>query len=259
MRDIGQEILGQCLSRILPFGDFDGVVLSAKGLAYRASADVALSVPELEITGRGITMILGPNGAGKSLLVRLMHGLLKPDAGEITFENLPVNGKGRDRQAMVFQKPVLLRRSVTANLKYALKFSDTPRDQRAEKLDALLELSGLKGRENQPARSLSGGEEQCLALACALARGPKMLFLDEPTSSLDPSSTQRIESILLQAAALGVRIVMVSHDIAQAERLADEVLFLCRGKITEYQSAGGFFKSPTSAEAHVFLAGQLLF
>ena len=258
MRDIGLDILGQCLTRVLPFGEFEPPALNMRDVRFRASQTVELSVPELEISGRGISIILGPNGAGKSLLVRLMHGLVKADTGIVTFDDLSLLGKGREKQAMVFQKPILLRRSVVANLRYALKMAKVAKSERDERLAALIELAGLEGKEKQPARSLSGGEEQCLALACALARQPKMLFLDEPTSSLDPNATQRIEMILHQASVMGVRIVMVCHDLAQAERLADEVLFVHQGKVAEKQPARHFFDSPISAQAHAFVSGRLV-
>jgi len=258
MRDVGLEILGQCLSRVLPFGELEPPTLSVENLKYRASDDVRIDIPDLKISGRGISIILGTNGAGKSLLVRLLHGLVKADGCSVQIGGQPVHGKGRDLQAMVFQKPVLLRRSVAANLRFAMKVAGLAKADREDRLSALIELAGLDGKEKQPARSLSGGEEQCLALACALARQPKMLFLDEPTSSLDPNATQRIEMILHQAATMGVRIVMVSHDLAQAERLADEVLFVHKGTITEKQSARAFFDAPNSVQAHAFLNGRLV-
>lgn len=259
MRDLGLEILGQALSRVLAF---DGQVppsVTTKGLRYQTKGQMALDLPALQIKGRGITAILGANGAGKSLLVRLLHGLIKPDVGDVLCGDLPVFAGGRDRQAMVFQDPVLLRRSVIANLKFALKFGNLPKADRPAALEALLEIAGLTGREHQSARTLSGGEKQCLALACALARQPKVLFLDEPTSSLDPSATQRIEMILHQAATMGVRIVMVTHDLPQAKRLADEVIFVSKGRIEAQQSARAFFDAPNSAQAQAYLAGQLVY
>ena len=257
MRDIGHEFLAQSLSKVIPLRPFLPELI-VKGVQYRASDQVQLDIPTLSISGRGISVILGPNGAGKSLMIRLMHGLISPDAGHVTYDDLTVSGKGRARQAMVFQKPVLLRRSVSANLKFALKFGSTPKSELESKTNALLELSGLVGKKNQAARSLSGGEEQCLALACALARSPKMLFLDEPTSSLDPNATHRIEAILHHASVLGVRIVMVSHSMAQAERLADEVLFIAGGKLRDRAKSQDFFNGPTSVEAHTFLSGRLV-
>lgn len=249
MRDLGREILSQSLGQVLPVAD-GSQVLSVHGIQSRLSDGLQLDVPELELSGAGITMILGPNGAGKSMLIRTLHGLAKPDAGEISF-----NGGA---QAMVFQKPVLLRRSVLANLKFALKGQGLRRAERAERMDYLLELAGLKGKERQSARSLSGGEEQCLALACALARKPRLLFLDEPTSSLDPTATHRIEMILRQVALMGIKVVMVSHDLGQVERLADEVIFLNRGRICERQPVQAFLANPLSAEARAYLSGRLV-
>lgn len=257
MRDLGQIILVQHLEKLIPFRP-ELPALKLNGVRYDASSKVQIDVPELEVSGRGISVLLGPNGAGKSLLIRLMHGLIAPHQGEIAFAGDPVLGDGRKEQALVFQKPVLLRRSVEANLKFALRHSDTPKAELKNKLAVLLELSGLRTKSKQAARSLSGGEEQCLALACALARSPKMLFLDEPTSSLDPNATHRIETLLHHAAALGVRIVMVSHSMAQAKRLADEVLFMDAGKILERQSTAAFFANPNSAAAHAFLSGRLV-
>ncbi len=257
MRDIGHDFLAQSLGKVIPLRP-SLPEMTLKGVQYRASNQVQIDIPSLSISGRGISVILGPNGAGKSLLIRLMHGLISPHAGQVTYEGLPVSGKGRARQAMVFQKPVLLRRPVAANLKFALKFGDTPKSQFDDRIGALLELSGLADKKNQAARSLSGGEEQCLALACALARSPKILFLDEPTSSLDPNATHRIEAILHHASVLGVRIVMVSHSMAQAERLADEVLFISGGKLRDRLKVKEFFNGPTSLEAHTFLSGRLV-
>lgn len=250
MRDLGREILAQSLGQVLPSGDVEAPVLKVQGLRSRLSDGLVLDVPELTLAGAGVTMVLGPNGAGKSMLIRFLHGLAKPEAGEVGFDG--------GAQAMVFQKPVLLRRSVLANLKFALKGQGLGRGPRAERIDYLLELAGLKGKERQSARSLSGGEEQCLALACALARRPRLLFLDEPTSSLDPTATHRIEMILRQVALMGVKVIMVSHDMGQVERLADEVIFLNRGRISERQPVHGFLGNPQSAEARSYLSGRLV-
>lgn len=258
MRDLGLDILGQCLSRVLAFDGQMPPAVAAHGLRYQTKGTMALEVSDLVLDGRGVTAILGPNGAGKSLLVRLLHGLVKPDAGSVLCGGRQVNAGGRDVQAMVFQDPVLLRRSVLANLKFALKFGNLPKDARSEALGALLEIAGLTGKEHQSARTLSGGEKQCLALACALARQPKVLFLDEPTSSLDPSATQRIEMILHQAATMGVRVVLVTHDLPQAKRLADRVVFVCHGQVLAQQSAEAFFAAPDAAQAQAYLSGQLV-
>ncbi|MEO1545050.1 MAG: ATP-binding cassette domain-containing protein, partial [Pseudomonadota bacterium] len=158
-------------------------------------------------------------------------------------------------QALVFQRPVLLRRTVAANLDFALKLQGRKdREQR----DALLELAGLLDRADQQARALSGGEQQRLALVRALALQPDVLFLDEPTASLDPASVQRIETILLNAKNAGTKIILVTHDIGQARRLADDVVFIHDGRIVEQQSAEGFFAQPTSRAAAAYLSGSLV-
>lgn len=258
MRDLGREILSQSLAQVLPTAPDATPLLRVTGLSFRVNEDLSIGVPELNVSGSGLTMILGPNGAGKSLLIRMLHGLVSPDQGTTLFNGQKVDAKRCNGQAMVFQKPVLLRRSVTANLRFALRGQGLTKPERAAKISHLVELAGLTGKERRPARSLSGGEEQCLALACALARSPRLLFLDEPTSSLDPTATHRIETILRQVSLMGVKVVMVSHDMGQAARLADDIIFVNRGKICEECETDEFFDGPRSAEAQAFLSGRLL-
>jgi len=200
-------------------------------------------------------MIMGPNGAGKSLLLRLLHGLIEPSAGNIEWGMRARGDDIRQRQAMVFQRPVMLRRSVAANIDFALKLrgkTDT------EARDRILSTVGLQDRAKQPARLLSGGEQQRLSLARALATEPDVLFLDEPTAHLDPASTAAIEDVVREAHCAGTKIVFVSHDIGQARRLADEVIFMHGGRIFEQTPAPQFFEKPKSPEAMHFLAGELV-
>ncbi|SMF23738.1 tungstate transport system ATP-binding protein [Tistlia consotensis] len=206
------------------------------------------------------TLILGPNGAGKSLLLRLAHGLLRPSAGQVLWRNRKIAGAGRGprRQAMVFQKPVLLRRSVRANLDHALALHRIGGEERRQRRREALQATGLSDRGDQPARSLSGGEQQRLALARAWALKPQVLFLDEPTSALDPASTRAVEEIVQALHAAGTKIVMTTHDLGQARRLADEVVFLNRGRLLEQGPADRFFTQPQSREAEAYLAGELL-
>jgi tungstate transport system ATP-binding protein len=196
-------------------------------------------------------LILGPNGAGKSVLLRLLHGLLRPDAGRITPE-------AAIRGAMVFQRPVLLRRSVLANLHYPMALAGVPRAERARRAEAALAEVGLSALAARPARRLSGGEQQRLALARAAALEPEVLFLDEPSASLDPAATRAVEEIIRRIAARGTKIVMTTHDLGQARRLAGEVVFLHRGRVVERSPAERFFAGPVSAEAAAFLQGELL-
>ena len=202
------------------------------------------------------TVILGPNGAGKSVLLRLCHGLLAPTAGTVAW-NAPEFAGGPRRQAMVFQRPVLLRRSALGNVTYALKLAGVPFGQREERAMEALRKVGLEGLGRHSARVLSGGEQQRLALARVWALRPEVLFLDEPTASLDPGATHEIEKVIAALHTAGTKIVMVTHNLGQAHRLGDEILFLHQGQLLERTPADRFFKHPTSSEAAQFLEGEL--
>jgi tungstate transport system ATP-binding protein len=202
------------------------------------------------------TMIVGPNGAGKSVLLRLCHGLLEPTAGIIAW-NAPELPGGPRRQAMVFQRPVMLRRSALANVAYALGLAGVPRGGRRGRALGALRKVGLEALADRPARVLSGGEQQRLALARAWALDPEVLFLDEPTASLDPGATHEIERIISAMHAAGTKIVMVTHNLGQARRLGDEILFLHQGRLAERAPVERFFRHPASAEAAQFLEGEL--
>ena len=195
------------------------------------------------------TVLLGPNGSGKSTLLRLAMGLVAPTAGRITWGG---RGAPGERLAMMFQRPVMLRRSAAANVAYALPARDDAR------VAQLLALVGLAELADRPARKLSGGEQQRLALARALARDPEILFLDEPTASLDPAATKSVEDIVRAVAASGVKIVMATHAIGQARRLAGDIVFLARGRLVESAVAHRFFASPATGEAAAFLRGDLV-
>ncbi|MGM0583140.1 MAG: ATP-binding cassette domain-containing protein [Pseudomonadota bacterium] len=204
----------------------------------------------LRLPGRGVTALMGPNGAGKSLCLRVLAGLVTPDLGALRCAPLST--------ALVFQRPVLLRRSVRANLLHALRVAGVPRRERAERLQALLETGGLGPLARQPARSLSGGEAQRLALVRALASRPRLLLLDEPTASLDPRATAAVEELIARAVAQGAEAVLVTHDPGQAARLADRVIFLHRGRDAETTPAAEFFRRPRSEAARAYLDGRLL-
>jgi len=220
-------------------------VVNGKALIDRISTEI----------GEGPrTVILGPNGAGKSVLMRLCHGLLAPTSGSIAWRGA---ANGRRRQAMVFQRPVMLRRSALANVAYGLKLAGfTPRECGLRAHD-VLDAVGLAPVAGRPARVLSGGEQQKLALARAWALGPEVLFLDEPTANLDPGATREVESIIGQIHAGGTKIVMTTHNLGQARRLGDEILFLGQGQLVERAPIGQFFQQPASAEAAAFIKGEL--
>ncbi|MDA1238992.1 MAG: ATP-binding cassette domain-containing protein [Proteobacteria bacterium] len=214
-----------------------------------------LSNVNLNIPDNGITIIMGPNGAGKSLLLRCLHGLIKTSNGEVTYARKILDIKIRKRQSMVFQTPTLLRRSVLENLLFVLEKKGKTQVDNCLKILAKINLEDHK---SQPARLLSGGEKQRLSLARALLTNPDVLFLDEPTANLDPSSVLLIENLILEARSNGIKIILITHDIAQAKRLADEVIFINKGHIIEHTKAKTFFIKPSSSEAEAYLGGNLL-
>jgi tungstate transport system ATP-binding protein len=205
----------------------------------------------LELGAGPSTILLGANGAGKSVLMRLMHGLLAPSSGRVSWQE----ESSRRKQAMVFQRPVMLRRSALANVAYALEVAGV-RDARAAAMEALKEV-GLAPLAHRPARILSGGEQQRLALARAWALHPEVLFLDEPTANLDPSATREIEALIRAFDAAGTKIIMSTHNLGQARRLGDEVIYLHQGRVLERAGVERFFKHPASSEAAAFIKGEL--
>lgn len=226
-----------------------------RGLCFEAGGDLLIDHVDLRLGAGGVTVMMGPNGAGKSILVRLLHGMLEPSAGEILWGGRALCEDTRKRQAMVFQTPVLLRRSVEANIAFALRLHG---ENGRERCMQILDEAGLSDKADQPARLLSGGERQRLAIARALAADPEVLFLDEATASLDPGSVQAIEETVFSARDRGVKIIFITHDIGQARRLADDVVFMHRGRIVERASAQAFFDNPSSREADDFLAGRIV-
>lgn len=234
----------------------DILPLEARHLVFEADGTRLLHDIDFTLHAGRRTILLGPNGAGKSLLLRLCHGLLQPTAGEISWHG--GNDRARRHQAMVFQRPVMLRRSVLANITHALATRGVPRSDRTVRAEAALALAGLSDLAKRPARVLSGGEQQRLALARAWATEPQVLFLDEPTASLDPGATRAVETLIEGFHAAGTKIVMATHDLAQARRLADEILFVHKGRLLEAADAETFFDHPQTAEARAFVAGELL-
>ena len=202
------------------------------------------------------TVILGPNGSGKSVLMRLCHGLLAPTSGRIVWRGSRDDARPR-AQAMVFQRPVMLRRAAHANVTYGLKLAGVPKDERDERARDVLDAVGLKSVADRPARVLSGGEQQKLALARAWALDPEVLFLDEPTANLDPGATREVERIVDQIHASGTKIVMTTHNLGQARRLADEVLFISAGRLADHAPVEKFFAQPSTGEVAAFIKGEL--
>ena len=210
----------------------------------------------LKLASGAPTVLVGPNGSGKTSVIRVAMGLVAPTRGRVTFG-------GRDdapplRRSIVFQRPAMLRRSASGNIRYALAAAGVPRAQRSQRTDELLALVGLQGRGERPARRMSGGEQQRLALARALAKDPEILFLDEPTASLDPAATKAMEDIIGAVAARGIKIVMATHDLGEARRLAGDIVLMHRGRILEIATAETFFTAPETEAARRFVAGELL-
>jgi tungstate transport system ATP-binding protein len=230
------------------------LVMFSEVVIVAANVTILNNISLVLLAGSSPTVLIGPNGSGKTTLLRAAMGLIPATRGRITWG-------GREEsphRAILFQRPVMLRRSTAGNVRYALAAAGVPRAARASRTAELLALVGLTGLERRPARRLSGGEQQRLALARALARDPALLFLDEPTASLDPAATKAIEDIVHAVTARGVKVVMSTHDLGQAKRLAGEIVLLHRGRLIESAPASEFFANPRTQEARTFIAGELL-
>ncbi|TRD23007.1 ATP-binding cassette domain-containing protein [Palleronia caenipelagi] len=236
------------MSAILPLR-LSGAEARRRGKRLVGPVDLTLNSP-------GATVVIGPNGAGKTTLLRLMHGTERLAGGEISWAR-PL-AEVRHEIAFVFQTPVVLRRSVLDNIAYPLRLRGQSRkNARAEALDWAGRV-GLGGMPDRQATVLSGGERQKLALARALITRPEVLFLDEPTAALDGRSTREIETILTEASIAGTRLILSTHDMGQARRLATEVVFLLHGRVHETAAALAFFDAPGTPEAAAFLRGDII-
>ncbi|GHC21601.1 ATP-binding cassette domain-containing protein [Aidingimonas halophila] len=230
-------------------------LLTLDKVTFRHRGQTLLQNISLTLSSQGSTIVMGPNGAGKSLLMRICHGLLTPTSGRLHWHD---TGGRPPRQAMVFQRPVMLRRSAIANVTYALAVQGTCWRDRKPLAREALERFGLTDVAHRPARVLSGGEQQRLALARAWALRPAVLFLDEPTSALDPAAIKAVEDAVTDFGRVGTRIIMNTHDISQAKRLGDDVLFLCQGRVVEHNNAESFFLAPRTRDASAFVRGELV-
>ena len=199
-----------------------------------------LSDISFELPVGGCTALIGPNGSGKTLLLRLCHGLLQPSSGSIQWGKAELS-QTHKFQAMVFQSPALLNRSVRANIEYSLKLRGIPREQRHRLGDEAMRICGIEAIADRNTRVLSGGERQKLAIARAWVTQPQVLLMDEPTSELDPMATREIETMIRLFAAQGVRVLFSTHDMNQVRHLADEVLFLHQGRLQAHLSLQEFF------------------
>ena len=230
--------------------------IALEGVSFIARGNPILADVSLTIAAGAPTMLIGPNGAGKTTLLRLLMGLIQPSRGRIARGGRASAEPARC--AIVFQRPAMLRRSAAGNIRYALAAAGVARAERPTRCTELLALVGLSELAGAPAKRLSGGEQQRLALARALAKDPAVLLLDEPTASLDPAATKAVEDVIRDVAARGIKVVMATHDLGEARRLAGEVMLLHRGRVIETAGGGEFFTAPRTGEAAKFIAGELL-
>ena len=228
--------------------------LNISGLRFQPNGRAILDGVDLQLSGEGISVILGPNGGDKTLLLRLLAGLLPAHAGTISWGGA---AQPDGRLSMVFQQPMLLRLSVFTNVEFALRPLGLAGSERRARSQAVLERVGLAHRAGDSARLLSGGERQRLALARAWAVRPRLLLLDEPTASLDPSATEAVERIIREIRTEGAKVLMTTHNLGQATRLADDIIFLDAGRVQEHEPAQRFFARPQSAAARAFMQGEL--
>lgn len=230
--------------------------LSVQGVATRRRGKRLVGPVDLVLDGQGTCVIIGPNGSGKTTLLRLLNGIARPSEGQITWAC--GTEAARQAQTFVFQRPVMLRRSVADNLAYPLRLRGAARSKARQAAQSWADKVGLAGMLDRPATVLSSGEQQKLAIARALISEPKLVFLDEPSASLDGRATREVEDILIAARRSGTRLILSTHDIGQARRLADRVIFLLGGRVHETDLPEPFFDRPQTPEARAFLKGDIV-
>ena len=208
-----------------------------------------------EINTKGISVFIGANGAGKTSCIKLLTGLIKPDSGEVLFST---NKKILNLIGYVPQKIILLRRSVEKNLLHTLSISNYPTNKKKQRVKEILKFAKLEHLAKQSARNLSIGQQQLVSIMRALVIRPSFLFLDEPCANLDPKTTRIIENLIKTVSKSGVKIIIVTHDLFQAKRLANDILFFQNGKIIEHRETKSFFTNPRSKEVKDFKKGLLL-
>lgn len=230
--------------------------LEMSDVGVRRKGKTILGPITLSLHAQGFTIIVGPNGSGKTTLLRVMHGVERISTGQVKWA--VDDAIARRQHSYVFQTPILLRRTVWENIYYPLKLNGVSRADAAPQIADWAARIGLSDLVHNPATRLSGGERQKLALARALIAAPAVLFLDEPSSNLDGRATREIEAILREASAKGTRIVMTTHDLGQAKRLATDALFVLGGQIREAGLAPDIFARPQTPELAAFLRGEIV-
>lgn len=230
--------------------------LTVRGAQTSRRGKVLVGPVDLDLRGAGATVVMGPNGSGKTTLLRLLHGAARLTAGKIDWACS--EDYARTQQGFVFQRPVMLRRSVLENLMYPLRMRGVARATAQIQAEEWAHRVGLDTMLGRAATNLSGGEQQKLALARAMITQPQVLFLDEPTAALDGRATREVEAVLGRARAAGTQLIMSTHDLGQAKRIADEVIFLLHGVVREHSNAHNFFDAPGSSQAQAFLRGDIV-
>jgi len=225
--------------------------ITIRDLSFSVEGKTLLQNTSLSLSGDGITVLLGANGAGKTIFLKLLAGLLTPCSGTITSNKKTLAIK---TCSFVSQEPVILRRTVLKNMLFVLQ-RITPEESILAK--ELLRMMGLNNKEHQNALTLSAGERQRLCLARAIITNPEILLLDEPTANIEPNSTTLIEKYLIQKVRSFRKIFFVTHDINQARRLADEIVFIDTGRVIEHSSSENFFKNPKTKEARKYISGKI--
>lgn len=232
--------------------------VTAINLLIERKNRVLLDVAEAHFSGANLTAVVGPNGAGKSLLLKVIAGVLAPDRGIVLWGGKVPSRAQYSKLSLLLQSPVLLKRSVLGNIEFALKAAGVSRREIGRRSRSALEDANLMDIANTHARLISGGEKQRLALARAMAIEPEVLLLDEPVAALDPSSMLAIEAMICTARERGTTVVLVTHDLAQARRLGDRIIFMLNGRIAEQGDTAGFFRSPQTREAKAFVRGEIV-
>ncbi len=227
------------------------MLLSLTAVSVSVASTRLLADIDLVVQSGERVVILGANGAGKSTLLKVCNGLIAPSKGDLIAP--PVR-----QQALIFQRPALLRRTVIENVKFVLAARGVLEPLRTSQAQQAIDACGLGAMASRPAFALSGGEQQRLALARVWACRPSLLLADEPTANLAPAAMRDVENLLLAVEALGTTLVLTTHNIAQAKRLARRIVFLDGGKVVEDRPAAEFFASPNSAAARTYLAGESL-
>ncbi len=230
--------------------------LSVRDLRVVRQGKLLLGPVTVDITSPGVTVVLGHNGAGKSLFLKACHGQFPINSGEIRWNDEPAR-ETRQTRSFMFQGSPILRRSVWANVEYALTVQGVPKAQRQPRVGEALDMVRLSDKAHHPAASLSGGERQRLNMARAWVIRPRCVILDEPAASLDPASTKELEQLIRTIAEEGVKVIMASHDLSQAKRLANEVLMFAQGKLIAQEPAESFFTRTHDDPIAAYLEGRL--